>query len=102
LQNAYVAPRFEMEQLVANIWQEVFGIEPIGIHDNFYDLGGDSLIAIGIISRLRELFEVAPDVRYLFEKPTVASIAGYIKKRLTVQNLTTLPNAKDKRTEGEL
>ncbi|EDN69045.1 Polyketide synthase KR domain [Beggiatoa sp. PS] len=102
-QNTYVAPRNEMEQNIAHIWQETLGIESIGIHEDFYDLGGDSLIAIRVVSRLRELYHIELPVRVLFEKTTIAELAGYIEKTVqTVQHLTTPPTDKNNRTEGEL
>ncbi|MEH2354898.1 type I polyketide synthase [Nostoc sp.] len=58
LSNAYVVPRNELEKQITEIWQEVFGIAEVGIYDNFYELGGDSLIATQLISRLRAKFPV--------------------------------------------
>lgn len=102
LHTAYAAPNTEFEQTVADIWQEVLGIQHIGIHDDFSELGGDSLIAIRVISRLRETFHLELTVRTLFEKPTIAQIAGYIEKmRLTVQKLQELPS-EGERMEGEI
>jgi amino acid adenylation domain-containing protein len=82
LPNAYIAPRSKVEQIMTDIWQEVLGIEPIGVYDDFYDLGGDSLIAIRMISQLRESLEVELTVRDLFEKTTVVALAEYIATSL--------------------
>jgi len=102
-QNTYVVPRNEMEQNIAHIWQETLGIESIGIHEDFYDLGGDSLIAIRVVSRLRELYHIELPVRVLFEKTTIAELTDYIKKTVqTVQHLTSSPTDKNNRIEGEL
>jgi len=80
---AYVAPRCEIEQQVAGIWQELLGIEQIGIHDNFFELGGHSLLAVQTVSRLRELFQVELPLRTLLsEAPTVAGIASVIATNL--------------------
>jgi NAD(P)-dependent dehydrogenase (short-subunit alcohol dehydrogenase family)/acyl carrier protein len=77
--NAYVAPRNEIEQSIADIWQELIGIEKVGIYDNFFELGGHSLLAVQTISRLRETFQVELPLRtLLFEAPTVAEIATVI------------------------
>jgi acyl transferase domain-containing protein len=79
LSTAYVAPRNDVEQTVAEAMQSLLGIETIGIHDNFFELGGDSLLAIQAISRLRETFQVELPMReFLFESPTVAGIAKMI------------------------
>ncbi|MHC5731882.1 MAG: phosphopantetheine-binding protein, partial [Nostoc sp.] len=56
LGNDYVAPRTPVEQSVANIWQQLLGIERLGIHDNFFELGGHSLLATQVISQLRKSF----------------------------------------------
>jgi len=83
LAQAYVPPETETEQTIVGIWQDLLGIEQVGIHDSFFDLGGHSLLAIQAISRLREAFQVEMAMRnLLFETPTVASIAIEIDKNL--------------------
>jgi acyl carrier protein len=76
LGQAYVAPRNEVERRMADIWQEVFGIEPIGIHDAFFELGGESLIALQILNRLRTALQVELSLRRFFEVPTVAGLSA--------------------------
>ena len=71
----YVAPRNEIERKVAAIWQALLGIEQLGVHDNFIELGGDSLIAVQILSRLKIAFSVEISLRTLFESPTIAELA---------------------------
>jgi amino acid adenylation domain-containing protein len=75
----FVAPRSLIEQQIADIWAQILKLEHIGIHDNFFELGGHSLLATQVISRLRQTFCVEVPLRYLFEKPTVAEISGYIE-----------------------
>jgi acyl carrier protein len=82
LPNSYIAPRDESEQKIANIWQELLGIKQVGIHDNFFDLGGDSLIAVQVLSRLRNTFSIRLTVASLFESPTIAEIAPKLEKEL--------------------
>ncbi|WP_429848144.1 SDR family oxidoreductase [Brevibacillus panacihumi] len=82
LKNAYVAPQTELEQLIAAIWSPLLGIEQIGVHDRFFDLGGDSLIGTQLISRLRATFEIDLTLRMLFEIPTVAEQAALIEEIL--------------------
>lgn len=78
-ENTYVAPRNEIEQTIANIWEELIGIEKVGIHDNFFELGGHSLLAVQTISRLREAFQVELPLRtLLFDAPTVSELANVI------------------------
>lgn len=79
LSNAYVAPRDAIEQSVTQIWQESLGIESIGIHDNFFHLGGDSLLAVQIVSRLRDVFSVELSLQTLLsDAPTIAELSKVI------------------------
>jgi acyl transferase domain-containing protein/acyl carrier protein len=82
LKTAYVAPRNETECKIADIYQELLGIDGIGIHDNFFDLGGHSLIGIQLISRLRQEFQVELSLRFIFEAPSVAELALIIEEIL--------------------
>ncbi len=78
LSQTYVGPRDMLEQVVADIWAEVFEFEQIGIHDNFLEMGGHSLIATQIMARLQAMFPIALPLRYLFGSPTVAELAKKI------------------------
>lgn len=80
LSNAYVAPRNELEQTIANIWQQLLGIEQVGIHDNFFELGGHSLLATQLISRIRETLQVELPLNSLFEESSVAGLAERIER----------------------
>jgi acyl carrier protein len=71
----YVAARTPVEELVAGIWQEVLGLQRVGVHDNFFDLGGHSLLATRIISRVRKSLSVDLPLRTIFESPTIAKLA---------------------------
>ena len=74
----YVAPRSQVEELLAEIWAKVLGKEQVGIHDNFFELGGHSLLATQLISRIRDTFQLDLPVRNLFEAPTIEQLARYI------------------------
>jgi acyl transferase domain-containing protein len=76
----YVTPRNDLEAQIAGIWEELFGIEPIGADDNFLELGGHSLLAIQIMTHLRSALDVELSVTALFETPTVAGLARVIAK----------------------
>jgi acyl transferase domain-containing protein len=78
LRSIYVAPGNEIEQTIANTWESILGIEAIGIHDDFFELGGNSLMAIQIISRLREIYCVDLPVDVFFETPTIHNAARTI------------------------
>ena len=76
---AFVPPRSPMEVAVAALWREVLGLDEIGVHDNFFDLGGQSLQAMQIMSRLGESTGVELPLTQLFEAPTVAELAARIE-----------------------
>ena len=71
---AHVPPRTPAEEVVAEIWEKVLGVRP-GVHDSFFDLGGHSLKATQVVSRIRQAFGVDLPLRALFEDPTVAGLA---------------------------
>ena len=72
---AYVAPRNELENAIAGLWEEVLGIHGLGVNDSFMALGGNSLIAIQFISRLRNLFEIEIPMAAFYRQPTIAGLA---------------------------
>ncbi|HEY0602659.1 MAG TPA: amino acid adenylation domain-containing protein, partial [Herpetosiphonaceae bacterium] len=78
----FVAPRTPTEERVAQIWQDVLGLERVGIYDNFFDIGGHSLLATQIMTRIRTTFQVNPALRALFEQPTVAYLAQIIEQEI--------------------
>ncbi len=75
LATPYVAPRTETEQVLAGIWEDVLGIQPVGIHDDFHQLGGHSLLALQVLSRLRQALGCELPLRAVFDAPTVALLA---------------------------
>jgi acyl transferase domain-containing protein/SAM-dependent methyltransferase/acyl carrier protein len=79
LAQQYVAPETPMQQLIAGVWADVLGIDKPGINDEFAALGGDSLIAIRVISRLKELLNMNLEVKLIFEYNTIARLAGQIQ-----------------------
>ncbi|MEH2135792.1 amino acid adenylation domain-containing protein [Nostoc sp.] len=75
LEESFVAPRNPIEEKLAAIWAELLGLDLIGINDNFFYLGGHSLIATQMLSRVREVFPVELSFGQIFENPTIASLA---------------------------
>lgn len=74
----YVAPRNDFEERTARVWQEALGIEQVGVEDDFFVLGGNSLVAIQLASRLSEEFETEVPLERIFRSTTVASLAATI------------------------
>ena len=98
LQRVYVAPRTELEESLAEMWGEVLKLEKIGIHDNFFEIGGHSLLAAQLISRVRTVQQVELPLRTLFEDPTVAGLATAIEK-LKQQHAVKAPSAIPRRSK---
>jgi acyl carrier protein len=87
LSTQYVAPRNPTEETIAQVWQELLGVAPVGVFDRFFELGGHSLLAIQLVSRLRSAFQVELPVQRLFEAPTIAQLAESIERsRRAVQS----------------
>lgn len=74
----FVAPRTPAEEMLAKIWSDVLRTPRVGIHDSFFELGGESILAIKLISRINKDFDIELPVRALFEQPTIAALATFI------------------------
>ena len=77
--SAYVAPRTQTEDLLCRIWQELLRIEQIGVQNDFFELGGNSLLATRLVSRVREVFGVELPLASVFESPKLFSLAEIIE-----------------------
>ncbi len=82
LDTAYTAPHSAVEETLAEIWTELLDLERVGVHDDFFELGGDSLTATQLISHLRDTFEIELPITTLFEVHTIAELAVIIEKSL--------------------
>ena len=78
-----VAPRNLTEEIIATLWADVLQRERVSLHDNFFDLGGNSLLATQVVSRIREAFHITFPLRTFFDEPTVAGLAASIE---TIRN----------------
>jgi acyl carrier protein len=78
LSTAYALPTDEIEKTLASIWEKVLDVRPVGIHDNFFDLGGHSLSATQVISQVIKQFQLELPLQSLFQSPTVAKMAAVI------------------------
>ncbi|NQY01562.1 MAG: non-ribosomal peptide synthetase, partial [Flavobacteriaceae bacterium] len=77
----YTAPRNDMEQQLATIWQELLSVERVGIYDNFFELGGHSLLATRLVSMVRKELYVEMTVRDVFTHTTIESLSAYLSKQ---------------------
>jgi acyl carrier protein len=80
-----VAPESQMERTVASVWQEVLQVENVGLHDNFFDLGGHSLLLIRVHSKLRDVLSNDVSMIEMFRYPTVSSLAMYLGREISQQ-----------------
>lgn len=81
----YVAPRTPVERRLAKIWSETLGVERVGIHATFHELGGHSLVATRLMASIRQAFQINMPVRALFEHATIAALAQAIEDYLAEQ-----------------
>ncbi|MBG1243505.1 non-ribosomal peptide synthetase [Nostoc sp. NZL] len=86
LATTYHAPQSHVEKTIAQVWQEVLHLEKVGVNDNFFDLGGHSLLIIQVNNKLRNIFKRELSVVELFQNPTINSLAEYLNQNLEVQD----------------
>ncbi|MGH8613504.1 MAG: amino acid adenylation domain-containing protein, partial [Gammaproteobacteria bacterium] len=89
LADPYVAPRTPAEVMLAGLWAEVLGVSRVGIHDNFFALGGHSLMAVGLMQKIRERLHTNLSLVTLFQAPTVAELALHIESEARVEATST-------------
>ncbi|MGV9319654.1 amino acid adenylation domain-containing protein [Streptomyces sp. NPDC003660] len=82
--DAHVPPRGPVEEAVAGIWAELLGVRA-GAHDNFFHIGGNSILAIRLISRIQQEYGIDFAVRTVFEGPTVAQLAAVVEERVAAE-----------------
>ncbi len=99
---AYTPPSDEIQEKVAGVWQEVLGIEKVGVHDNFFELGGHSLLATLVASRLREAFQVELPLRSLFDATTVSELAEAVRNVLWVVKEPEAPEGEEASDREEI
>nr|ACN96039.1 non-ribosomal peptide synthetase module-related protein [Fischerella sp. MV11] len=94
-EKTFVLPRTSLEKQLVEIWADILNIKQIGIHDNFFEIGGDSLLAIQVSSRVRQAFCVELPLRRLLDSPTIAGLAKYIqiaRQEQQTENETVVEN----------
>jgi amino acid adenylation domain-containing protein len=81
LETAFIAPRNDLELQIAQIWEDILNIKPIGVTNNFFDLGGHSLLSVRLIARLQQRFQQDIPLSSLFQAGTIEHLAGIISEQ---------------------
>ena len=81
LDGDYAAPETEIERTLASIWEDLLGVQNVGVEDSFFDLGGHSLIAVRLFAKIRKTYNVDFPISILFEAPTIRACATLIQDR---------------------
>ena len=79
LDSDYVAPRDDLERSLGKFWEELLGVDQVGVHDSFFDLGGHSLIAVRLFAKIKKTFRVDYPISVLFEAPTIEKCAQLLR-----------------------
>jgi amino acid adenylation domain-containing protein len=98
----YVAPRTSTEESVGAIWQEMLGVERVGVADDFFELGGHSLLGAGVVAQLRSEFGVELPLHALFVSPTVEALAHRIDELLLAGRVADLAVGSGDRAGGDV
>lgn len=82
LDSEFVAPRDEVERTLVGFWQDLLGIDTVGVQDSFFDLGGHSLIAVRLFAKVKKAYQIDFPISVLFEAPTIERCGALIKERI--------------------
>ena len=101
LDSAYVEPRNDVERMLVSMWEELLGVEGVGVQDSFFDLGGHSLIAVRLFARVKKTWAVDFPISVLFEAPTVEKVAAMVAEvaGITESGDAPAPSAPTRRYE---
>ncbi|PAX83864.1 phosphopantetheine-binding protein, partial [Streptomyces albidoflavus] len=81
----YTAPRTPTEEAVADLWAALLGVERVGAHDDFFERGGDSLLSLQAVLRMKVAFGLDLSPRDVLSRPTVAALAQLIEERIIAE-----------------
>lgn len=98
----YIAPRTPMEQSVVQIWQELLKVEPVGVTDEFFALGGNSLLALQLLSKIEQQFQVTLPLQTLLSHNTVEQLAQQLDTLQSLETMSSDMNQEDYDIEGIL
>jgi acyl transferase domain-containing protein/thioesterase domain-containing protein/NAD(P)-dependent dehydrogenase (short-subunit alcohol dehydrogenase family)/acyl carrier protein len=96
LDNDYVGPRDDIEKTLVGFWEELLGVDQVGIEDSFFDLGGHSLIAVRLFAKIQQVYNADYPISILFEAPTISACSALIRETVGDSAVSgTLSNADD-------
>ncbi|HEY2645377.1 MAG TPA: amino acid adenylation domain-containing protein, partial [Candidatus Acidoferrales bacterium] len=81
----HISPRTETEKILAGIWADVLGTHETGVHDNFFDMGGHSLLAVNLIGEVERIFGIRFPLLSLFHSPSIAQFAEFVEKERSLR-----------------
>lgn len=87
IRQEYMASRTPTEEVLVEIWQEILELDQVGVNDNFFEMGGDSLKSFRVLTRIKERNKIEVPYRTFFENPTIAELSYYINNHSTEKNL---------------
>jgi amino acid adenylation domain-containing protein len=100
LEEVYVAPRSKIERVMAGVWQEALKVTRVGVHDNFFNLGGHSLLLVQVHSRLREVLQTEVSIIEMFKYPTVSALAEHLSSETAAEPAAPSRNTAQTRREA--
>src|SRR5262249_13203769 len=89
-EEGFVAPRDELELQLCRLWEEILGVQPIGVMDNFFELGGHSLLAVRLFAQIEKKFQKNLPLATLFQAPTIASLGEILRQEGWVSSWSSL------------
>jgi aryl carrier-like protein len=94
---AYVAPQSQLEQQIADVWRQVLKVEQVGVNDNFFDMGGHSLLMVQVHARLKEVLGQELPLLKLLEHPTISALARHLRQEPGTKAVTEAAQDRAKR-----
>lgn len=98
LESDFVEARDEVERTLVSIWEELLGVDQVGVQDSFFDLGGHSLVAVRLFAKIKQAFEVDYPISVLFEAPTIEGCANLIKQEIGDVKSSTVDKSANPKT----
>lgn len=102
LGNNYVAPGNDLENCITELWKNILKIDKIGIHDKFFEMGGNSLLAVQFITELKKLSDYDISIMSIFQYPTIQALAAYLTPLQTTANENKKPPQRAKQRQNAL